>query len=62
MVRILENKRLKWHKILGLGEDKYQFHDHLKLAHYANAACDIEFEFPMGFKELEGFILEQILI
>ena len=49
-----KNQRLKWHKILGLGEDKYQFHDHLKLAHYANAACDIEFDFPMGFKELEG--------
>ncbi|MFY0685866.1 MAG: glycine--tRNA ligase [Cyclobacteriaceae bacterium] len=46
--------RIKWHKQLGLGEEKYRFHDHLNLAHYANAACDIEFEFPMGFKELEG--------
>ncbi|QSE98371.1 glycine--tRNA ligase [Fulvivirga lutea] len=46
--------RIKWHKILGLGEDNYRFHDHLNLAHYANAACDIEFNFPMGFKELEG--------
>jgi glycyl-tRNA synthetase len=46
--------RIKWHKQLGLGDDKYRFHDHLNLAHYANAACDIEFEFPMGFKELEG--------
>ncbi len=46
--------RLKWHNALGLGENKYQFHDHLKTAHYADAACDIEFEFPIGFKELEG--------
>lgn len=46
--------RIKWHKALGLGEDNYRFHDHLNLAHYANAACDIEFDFPMGFKELEG--------
>jgi glycyl-tRNA synthetase len=46
--------RLKWHLSLGLGEKKYRFHDHLKLAHYANAACDIEHEFPFGFKELEG--------
>ncbi len=46
--------RMKWHKTLGLGENKYRFHDHLNLAHYANAACDIEFDFPMGFKELEG--------
>jgi glycyl-tRNA synthetase len=46
--------RMKWHLSLGLGKSKYRFHDHLKLAHYANAACDIEFEFPFGFKELEG--------
>jgi glycyl-tRNA synthetase len=46
--------RLKWHLSLGLGEKKYRFHDHIKLAHYANAACDIEHEFPFGFKELEG--------
>ena len=46
--------RIRWHKALGLGEDNYQFHDHLKLAHYADAAADIEFNFPMGFKELEG--------
>jgi glycyl-tRNA synthetase len=39
---------------LGLGSEKYRFHDHLKLAHYANAACDIEHQFPFGFKELEG--------
>ncbi|MDP4681135.1 MAG: glycine--tRNA ligase [Cyclobacteriaceae bacterium] len=47
-------KRLAWHKALGLGVDSYRYHDHLNLAHYANAACDIEFDFPMGFKELEG--------
>ena len=47
-------KRLAWHHSLGLGADKYRFHDHLKLAHYANAACDIEYRFPFGFKELEG--------
>lgn len=46
--------RLKWHKALGFGEGKHRYHDHIKLAHYANAACDIEFEFPFGFKELEG--------
>ena len=46
--------RLAWHKAMGLGDDKYRFHDHDKLAHYANAATDIEFEFPFGFKELEG--------
>lgn len=46
--------RVKWHKALGLGEKNYRFHDHIKLAHYANAASDIEFDFPMGFKELEG--------
>ena len=46
--------RLAWHKAMGLGDGKYRFHDHDKLAHYANAATDIEFEFPFGFKELEG--------
>ncbi|MDH5367200.1 MAG: glycine--tRNA ligase [Cyclobacteriaceae bacterium] len=49
-----KNTRINWHKALGLGEENYRFHDHLNLAHYANAACDIEFNFPMGFKELEG--------
>jgi glycyl-tRNA synthetase len=46
--------RMKWHQALGLGNDRYRFHKHEKLAHYANAASDIEFEFPFGFKELEG--------
>ena len=46
--------RLRWHKAMGLGDNKYRFHNHEKLAHYANAAADIEFEFPFGFKELEG--------
>jgi len=49
-----KDKRIKWHKALGLGEAYYRYHDHIKLAHYANAAADIEFDFPMGFKELEG--------
>lgn len=47
-------KRLDWHNALGFAKDNYRFHDHLNLAHYANAACDVEFNFPMGFKELEG--------
>ena len=46
--------RLAWHLSLGLGKENYRFHDHEKLAHYADAACDIEFNFPFGFKELEG--------
>lgn len=46
--------RTKWHDSLGLGKENYRFHDHEKLAHYANAATDIEFKFPFGFKELEG--------
>ncbi len=46
--------RLNWHLSLGMGEENYRFHDHEKLAHYADAAADIEFRFPFGFKELEG--------
>ncbi len=46
--------RLKWHQSLGLPAEKLRYHNHVKLAHYANAAVDIEFEFPFGFKELEG--------
>ena len=46
--------RMQWHLALGLGSERYRFHDHEKLAHYANAAADIEFQFPFGFKELEG--------
>jgi len=46
--------RIKWHKALELGDENYRFHNHEKLAHYANAAADIEFNFPFGFKELEG--------
>ncbi len=46
--------RMKWHRALGFGDDNYRFHDHEKLAHYANAATDIEFNFPFGFKEVEG--------
>ncbi len=46
--------RMAWHRALGFGDDKYRFHDHEKLAHYANAATDVEFAFPFGFKEVEG--------
>ena len=46
--------RMEWHQALGFGAEKYRFHDHDKLAHYANAATDIEYEMPFGFKEVEG--------
>ena len=49
-----KEERLKWHIGLGLPQEKYRYHDHVKLAHYAKEACDIEFEFPFGFKEVEG--------
>ncbi len=49
-----KEKRMKWHLSLGMGKENYRFHDHEKLAHYADAAADIEFKFPFGFKELEG--------
>jgi len=46
--------RLKWHLSLGIPAEKYRYHNHVKLAHYADAALDIEYEFPIGFKEVEG--------
>jgi len=46
--------RLKWHLSLGIPVEKYRYHNHVKLAHYADAALDIEYEFPIGFKEVEG--------
>lgn len=49
-----KQERINWHKTLGISEDNQRFHDHIKLAHYADAACDIEYNFPMGFKEVEG--------
>ncbi|ANE52549.1 glycine--tRNA ligase [Flavisolibacter tropicus] len=49
-----KEERMKWHLSLGIPADQYRFHDHVKLAHYADAACDIEFNFPIGFKEVEG--------
>lgn len=52
--RYWKDARLKWHLSLGISPDKYRYHDHIKLAHYAKEACDIEFEFPIGFKEVEG--------
>ena len=49
-----KDERIKWHESLGVPAEKLRFHDHVKLAHYADAALDIEFEFPFGWKELEG--------
>jgi glycyl-tRNA synthetase len=49
-----KDARMKWHLGLGIPASKYRFHDHVKLAFYAKAACDIEYEFPFGFKEVEG--------
>ncbi len=49
-----KEQRMKWHLSMGIPAEKFRFHDHDKLAHYANAATDIEFDFPIGFKELEG--------
>jgi len=49
-----KEKRMSWHKSMQIGDEKYRFHEHDKLAHYANAAFDIEFDFPFGFKEIEG--------
>src|SRR5699024_4907266 len=46
--------RLDWHVALGAGREKYKFENHVKPAHYANAAVDIEFEYPFGFREVEG--------
>ncbi|MBP7184675.1 MAG: glycine--tRNA ligase [Saprospiraceae bacterium] len=46
--------RMKWHLSLGTSMDKLKFKDHDNLAHYADAAVDIQFEFPFGFRELEG--------
>ena len=49
-----KNSRMNWHNSLNMGEKNYRFHEHENLAHYANAALDIEFKYPFGFKELEG--------
>lgn len=46
--------RMKWHQALGFGAENYRFHDHEKMSHYANAATDIEYQMPFGFKEVEG--------
>jgi len=51
---IWKKRRMAWHLSLGMGAENYRFHKHEKLAHYADAASDIEFNFPFGFKELEG--------
>ena len=52
--RTWREARMKWHQALGFGSENYRFHEHEKLAHYANAAVDIEYRFPFGFKEVEG--------
>jgi glycyl-tRNA synthetase len=52
--RFWKEERMKWHLGLGIPAEKYRFHDHVKLAHYAKEACDIEYDFPIGFKEVEG--------
>jgi glycyl-tRNA synthetase len=49
-----KEERLKWHLSLNISAGKYRYHDHVKLAHYAKEACDIEYDFPIGFKEVEG--------
>jgi glycyl-tRNA synthetase len=49
-----KENRINWHYKLGIEKEKLRFHDHEKLAHYANAACDIEYDFPFGYKEIEG--------
>ncbi|MBD0368750.1 MAG: glycine--tRNA ligase, partial [Flavisolibacter sp.] len=49
-----KEERMRWHLSLGIAKEKFRFHDHVKLAHYADAACDIEYDFPIGFKEVEG--------
>ncbi len=46
--------RMRWHRALGFGDENYRFHEHDKLAHYANAAADIEYRFPFGYREVEG--------
>ena len=49
-----KDTRMAWHQALGFGAENYRYHDHEKLAHYANASCDIDFRMPFGFKEVEG--------
>ena len=51
---VWKERRMAWHQNLGFGAENYRFHDHDKLAHYANAATDVEFKMPFGFKEVEG--------
>ena len=52
--KVWKERRMAWHQNLGFGAENYRFHDHDKLAHYANAATDVEFKMPFGFKEVEG--------
>lgn len=49
-----KEKAMKYVLDLGIDKDHLRFHDHDKLAHYARAACDIQYLFPMGWNELNG--------
>lgn len=49
-----KNRRMNWHEAIGLDTSYFRFHNHESLAHYADAALDIEFKFPFGYRELEG--------
>jgi glycyl-tRNA synthetase len=49
-----KDTRKAWHESIGIPAEKLRYHNHVKLAHYADMALDIEFEFPFGWKELEG--------
>ena len=49
-----KKERQQWHLSLGIPESKFRWHPHAKPAFYADNAGDIEYEFPFGFKEVEG--------
>ena len=49
-----KDKRLRWHIDNGVPEAKLRWHEHEKPAHYADAAVDIQYEFPIGWQEIEG--------
>ena len=47
-------KRMNWHKDNGVRASRLRWHEHEKLAHYADAAVDITYEYPIGWQEVEG--------
>ncbi len=49
-----KKERMDWYKLLGIPREKLRLLPHKQLAHYASGAVDIEYEFPFGFKEIEG--------